>query len=150
MGDVVEFPTSARPKRQKKPRQKSQYELYPMPFFDRASLCTWKVQPTGNYSNDCVTGRVYALEFLRSCDGSAGWSTLLAQIASDMVRDGPYGTYPNGEPKMSGIVIGFMCTIGRALVQTRSLCESRSVGELLERGQCWSEFVDRAARLDER
>src|SRR5262245_31112426 len=49
------------------PRTKSQYELYPLPFFSAADRCTWKVQPTGDYGVDCQKGRYYAVEFLRSC-----------------------------------------------------------------------------------
>src|SRR5260370_417464 len=56
----------------KKARQKSQYELYPLPFFNRKERCTWAVKPTGNYSADCETGRPVArLEKLNS-EGSSG------------------------------------------------------------------------------
>jgi len=60
MGEIVQF---RRPEPEPEPCAKSQYELYPMPFFDRASCCTWKVQPTGNYGDDCGIGKAYAIEF---------------------------------------------------------------------------------------
>jgi hypothetical protein len=96
-------------------RQKSRYERYPLPFFNRKARSTWDVTPTGNYSADCKTGRAYAVEFLKSCDGTVGWSSLLAQIVTDMICAAPSGTYPNGELKTNGIVIGFMSAIGRML-----------------------------------
>jgi hypothetical protein len=44
-----------------------------------------------NFSDDYETSRAYAVEFLRSCDGTVGWSSLLVQIAAHMIRIG--GTY---------------------------------------------------------
>jgi hypothetical protein len=45
------------------PPQKSQQELYPLPFFNAATSCTWDVYPTGSYSDDCQTGRrAFAIE----------------------------------------------------------------------------------------
>jgi hypothetical protein len=98
-----------RPKRRK---QKSLYELYPMPFFNRKKRCTWDISPTGNYAADCETGKAFAIEFLKSCDKTNGWASLMASITSDMIRAG-------GE--RSGIVVGFMSVIGRALVHSRVL-----------------------------
>jgi hypothetical protein len=96
------------------PKQKSQYELYPLPFFNRKALCVWDAPPTGNYAADCETGRAYAIEFLKSCDGTNGWRSLLPQIVMDMIRAGP--TSKNSFPKASGIVVGFMDTIAKALM----------------------------------
>jgi hypothetical protein len=98
------------------PPQRSLYELYPLPFFNRDKLSTWDVTPTGDYAADCETGRRYAVELLKTYDGSIGWSSLLGQIVADMIRAGPAGTFANGEPKAGGIVIGFMSIIGRALI----------------------------------
>src|SRR5437588_6536436 len=95
---------------------KSQYERYPLPFFAREKLSTWTVEPSGDHAVDCATGREYALEFLRSCDGTVGWTALLPHIVADMIRAGPSGTFANGESKINGVVIGFMSTIGKALV----------------------------------
>jgi len=95
-----------------------------MPFFDRAALCTWKVLPTGVYSDDCETGKAYALEFLNSCDGTVGWTTLLAQITRDMILVGPDTKFANGEPSTNGIVVGFMGTIGKALAAIASIALS--------------------------
>lgn len=98
-----------------KGRGPSQFELYPLPFFDRnaphETRC-WTVTPTGNYSDDCDTGAAYAIEFLRSCDGTYGWKSLMANIVMSMIRG---GQQPNVEPEQSGIIIGFMSTIGMAL-----------------------------------
>lgn len=105
----------------KKARQKSQYELYPLPFFNRKERCTWAVKPTGNYSADCETGRTFAIEFLKSCDGSAGWASLMAHIVTDMINAGTAGRWPDGRPQGNGIVIGFMGVIGSALVHSRVL-----------------------------
>jgi hypothetical protein len=88
--------------------QKSKYELYPLPFFNAGQCCTWEVSPTGNYMADCELGRQYALEFLKSCDGTAEWASLLQLIADDMIRAG----------QMNGIVTGFMGVIGRAVLRS--------------------------------
>jgi hypothetical protein len=142
MGDVIEFRLPPPLKRQKKPRAKSQYELYPMPFFDRASRCTWNVQPTGDYTADCATGRAFALEFLKSCDSTFGWASLLAQISADMICAGLAEQSATGRPKVNGIVIGFMSTIARALLQARGMCE------YLKHETIWSHLADRAARVE--
>jgi hypothetical protein len=73
------------------------------------------VTPTGDYGADCATGQRYAIEFLESCDGTHGWSSLLQNIVADVICAGPAGTYANGKPKTNGIVIGFMGVIGRAM-----------------------------------
>ena len=99
----------------REPPRKSHYEMYPLPFFDRGRLSNWAVKPTGKYGDDCETGVRYAIEFLRSCDGSVGWSTLLTQIVRDMIGQGPAGTWPDGATRINGVVVGFMSTIGRAL-----------------------------------
>jgi hypothetical protein len=86
---------------------KSQYALYPLPFFDREQVSVWSVEGSGDYWADCDTGHRYAIEFLQSYDGTAGWGTLLSQIVGDMIRAGPCGTFPDGHPKINGVVIGF-------------------------------------------
>jgi hypothetical protein len=50
------------------------------------------------------------MEFLRTADGTNGWSSLLRCIVVDMIRAGPDGTFADGYPRMNGIVIGFMST----------------------------------------
>jgi hypothetical protein len=100
------------------PRQKSQYELYPLPFLNAEAStgsCTWDVTPTGDHAADCVTGHCYAIEFLKSCDGTVGWVSLLPHIVADMIRAGTNGTSVDGHPKVNGIVIGFMGVIGRTV-----------------------------------
>jgi hypothetical protein len=92
----------------KRPKQKSQYELYPLPFFNGKERCTWDVKPTGNYGADCETGEAYAIEFLKTCDNSYGWASLMQSITSDMIRAG----------SKNGIVIGFMGVIGSALARS--------------------------------
>jgi hypothetical protein len=106
---VIQFPTKRRRR-----KAKSQYELYPLPFFNADAHCTWDVKPTGDYTVDCETGRRYATEFLQSCDGTLGWTWLLQSIVADMIRAGTDGTFPSGHPTVNGIVIGFMGVIGRA------------------------------------
>jgi hypothetical protein len=115
------------PARQKsRPRQKSQYELYPLPFFNTdAGPCTWDVTPTGDYAADCETGRRYAIKFLRSCDGTVQWASLMGNITADMIRAGTNGTSANGRPKVNGIVIGFMSVIGRAVCASAALLKER-------------------------
>jgi hypothetical protein len=110
------------------PRQKSQYELYPLPFFNaNASTgpCTWHVTPTGDYAADCETGHRCAVEFLRSCDGTVGWVSLLPNIAADMIRAGTSGAFADGHPKVNGIVIGFMSVIGRTVCVALPECQRR-------------------------
>jgi hypothetical protein len=101
-----------KPKVRRRRKSASQYELYPLPFFNAKARCTWDVKPTGNYSEDCETGHAYAVEFLKSCDGTIGWSTLLGQVIGDMIRAGPTDKYASGEPKCDGVVIGFTRKIG--------------------------------------
>jgi hypothetical protein len=94
----------------------SQYEKYPtLEFFNAAAHSTWNVQATGDYVADCATGRRYAIEFLRSYDGTVGWVSLLGQITADMIRAGTSETWGNGQPKVNGVVIGFMGVISRAV-----------------------------------
>jgi len=45
-----------------------------------------------------------------------GWSSLLAAIVGDMIRAGPSGTFADGTEKIDGVVVGFMSTIGKALI----------------------------------
>lgn len=116
MSNVVRLKGYLAPPRPRRQRQKSQYERYPMPFFNRKTRCTWDVKPTGDYFADCETGKAYALEFLKSCDGTVGWTSLLPQIASDMISAGPQEPpLPGGFQNPGGIVIGFMGVIGKAL-----------------------------------
>ncbi len=112
-----------------RPRALSQYDLYPLPFFAAKDHSVWAVRPTGNYCDDYETGKAYAIEFLKSCDGTIGWSTLLSQIAGDMVLAGPTGAWPTGKPKVNGIVIGFMGTIGTALAQDFAPERKLRIGE---------------------
>jgi hypothetical protein len=115
---IIQFPAKRR-----REKAMSQCELYPLPFFNGKTCCTWDVKPTGNYVSDCETGRRYAIEFLRTADGSYGWSLLLSDIVGDMIRAGPTGTYANGEPKVNGIVIGFMSTINRLVNAVAANCK---------------------------
>jgi len=122
------LPPRRKSSRQKKPRTKSQYERYPLPFFSKRG-CTWNVVPSGDYGADCETGNRYAMEFLKSCDGSCGWSSLLQNIVADMIRAGPNGTFAGGSPKTNGIVIGFMGTIGRVVWHPSSrACSTKANG----------------------
>jgi hypothetical protein len=87
----------------------SKYELYPLPFFDKKQLSTWAVKPTGKYSADYATGRAFAIELLKSCDRTIGWTTLLGQIARDMIEvESVNDRGPGATPRASGIVSGFM------------------------------------------
>src|SRR5436309_36224 len=53
---------------------KSQYDLYPMPFFNKKRRCTWDVKPSGDYGLDFKTGQSFAIEFLRTSNHSCGWA----------------------------------------------------------------------------
>ncbi|MFL6797463.1 MAG: hypothetical protein ACJ8F3_08635 [Xanthobacteraceae bacterium] len=104
-------------KRRKSPKQKSCFELYPLPFFNRkAPLSYWDVTPTGDYATDCAIGKAYAFQFLRTCDGTVGWRTLLGCIVADMIRAGTSGAFADGYSKVNGIVVGFMGTISTVLI----------------------------------
>jgi hypothetical protein len=102
-------------------KSKSQYDLYPMPFFNKKRRCTWDVKPTGDHTADYRTGRSFAIEFLRSNDKTYGWASLLPQIVADMICAGPTGTFPNGDPKVNAIVMGFMQVIGAAAAHSTVL-----------------------------
>jgi hypothetical protein len=90
----------------------SQWELYPLPFFNLEKRSLWDVRPTGDYGKDCETGRAYAIEFLNSCDGTACWAHLLPQIVGDMIRAGPVDKDAPGGSYPGGIVVAFMLAIG--------------------------------------
>jgi hypothetical protein len=113
--NVVRIKDYLPPPPPRRKRQKSQYELYPLPFFDAKKHSCWSVQPTGNYWDDCKTGRAYAEEFLKSCDVTNGWSSLLTQIVADMIGAAPAGTWPDGGVQINGVVVGFMSRIGHEL-----------------------------------
>ena len=105
---IVQLGEYLPPRQQRSPRRKRHlYELYPLPFFNRRSAngnpSTWDVKPTGDYAVDWETGRQYALEFLRTCDGTIGWGMLLSSIVADMIRAGPDGAFADGYPKINGI-----------------------------------------------
>jgi hypothetical protein len=108
-------PPPPSPQKRRQKRAKSQYELYPLPFFDAKRRCAWSVQPTGDYARDCEIGYDYALDFLKSCDGSIGWCSTFNSIVADMIRAGPTGCFADGTPKINGNVIGFVGLLGRAL-----------------------------------
>jgi hypothetical protein len=99
----------------KKVKLKSQYELYPLQFFNGKKRCTWDVTPTGDYAADCEKGKAFAIEFLKSCDGTSGWASLMPSIVSDMIGTSSDGRWPDGGTKSNGLVIGFMGTVGSAL-----------------------------------
>ena len=111
---------------QKKRRPVSQYERYPLPFFDRKRRLTWAIEPSGHYAEDYETGRALAIEFLKSNDGTVGWTTLLGQIVSDMINAGPSAErLPGGKPHSNGLVLGFMRVLGQVL------CAADMTGEML-------------------
>jgi hypothetical protein len=116
--NVVRIADYLPPPPPRRKRQKSQYELYPLPFFNAkigVAGCTWDVKPSGNYGDDCKTGEAYAIEFLKSCDGTNGWASLLTAIVRDMIGAGSAGTWPDGGVRINGVVVGFMGTIGQVL-----------------------------------
>jgi hypothetical protein len=105
-------------KRKRRARGKSVYDLYPMPFFNsdrRALHSLWNVTPTGDYSADCDTGHRFGIEFLKSCDGTVGWSALVRWIILDIIHAGPDGFWRDGGAKSNGIVVGFLGVIGNAV-----------------------------------
>jgi hypothetical protein len=115
MGTVVQFPGIAAQKVGRSKRGQSFYDLYPMPFFDKKTRCSWTSVPSDSYAADCRRGRAYAIEFLSSCDGSYGWLTLLGCIVTDMTAQGPArGHWPSGRAKANGLIVGFMAVISRA------------------------------------
>jgi hypothetical protein len=108
----------------------TQYDKYPLPFFDKKNRLTWSVKPTGDYFADCETGRSYARQFLASCDGTDGWASLLYQIVSGIVRTGPEKRWKDGGVACGGIVVGFMGEIGRALGTGVLLVRAIAVGAM--------------------
>lgn len=59
----------------------------------------WHVKSTGNYSDDCLLGRLYALEFLQYELNVESGCHLLGWIMGDMPS------------KLSGIAVGFCSTL---------------------------------------
>jgi hypothetical protein len=116
----------------------SQYEKYPLPFFDRERLLTWAVEPTGRYVEDCETGRAFAIEFLKSDDGTFGWATLLSRIVNGMIRAGPgKELWGDGRPKSNGLVIGFMSVLSDVLCAAHFNSKST-----------WPAFVDAIVAME--
>ena len=105
----------SKPRPAPRQRSRSQYKRYPLPFFNADTLNTWAVQASGDYEADIVTGRHYAIEFLKTADGTVGWTSLLPAIVADMIRAGPSGTWGDGSPKVNGVVVGFMGVISKAV-----------------------------------
>jgi len=95
-----------------------------MPFFKprkSSGINAWKVSPSGDYGEDCKMGSAFAIQFLKSCDKTYGWQSLLQCIVADMMREGTDGEFPNGFPTVNGVVIGFMSVIGSAVAYSRVL-----------------------------
>jgi hypothetical protein len=108
----------------KRARVQPFHKKYPMPFFEprkSGGINAWNVSPSGNYAEDCKTGNAFAIQFLKSCDKTYGWQSLLQVIVADMIRAGTDGEFPNGYPKINGVVIGFMSVIGSAVTHSRVL-----------------------------
>ena len=82
-----------------KPAKKiqSMYENYRLPFFDGKRLSRWSVSPTGEY--DDFERRRHALEFIRSCDRTNGWITLLPGIVGDIVGSWSGNVGRAGKPR---------------------------------------------------
>jgi hypothetical protein len=111
-----------RPPAPKRAKVQPFHKKYPMPFFTAkkgGGICAWDVTPIGNYTADCETGHAFAIEFLKSCDKTYGWQSLLQQIVAEMICAGTNGAFPNGDPKVNGVIIGFMGVIGKAVAWSR-------------------------------
>lgn len=71
-----------------------------LPFVECAEngavISTWKVEPSGDYSKDCVTGRHYFEQLLRAIETN-GNILLLSRVIEGQVKAGQWG----------GIEIGF-------------------------------------------
>jgi hypothetical protein len=87
-----------------------------LPFFNDKDHCTSDVKPTGDYAADCETDEAYAIEFVKTCDKTYGWASLMQSITSDIIRAG----------SKNGIVIGFMGVIGSALATVMPKAEPLS------------------------
>lgn len=103
-----------RARKRSRHRQKgeSYWDRYPLPFFNLKKRSFWEVNPTGNYETDCVTGKMYATQFLQSCDGTDSWAHLPVHIVADMIRAGFADKDALGKPRADGIVVAFMLTLG--------------------------------------
>lgn len=66
----------------------------------------WSVQPSGNYVNDCNTGRILAEEYLQYV--TTGPALPLQWILESMMANA------NDTKKITGIEVGFFGAIGRA------------------------------------
>ena len=94
MCEVIQF---KRPEPPKQPsprcRGQSQYDLYKLPFFNEKRRLTWAASPKRrswkHYGDDCKLGGDYAIAFLKWCDGTSGWASLLGQMMTDMIGAGP-------------------------------------------------------------
>jgi hypothetical protein len=101
-------------KRTRRERTQPFFEKYAMPFFDVKNRKFWSVTPTGNWTVDCDTGRDFAYRFLSSCDGTVRWSAMFSQIVQGMIGAGAR-RWPDGEPRLNGITVGFLSNIGSVL-----------------------------------
>jgi hypothetical protein len=120
-------------------RQKSVFELYPLPFLkhDSKGGRMWNVKPTGDYEVDCEIGSAYARALLKTADGTVGWSVFFGWIIADMIRAGTEGVPGNKEPKINGIVIGFNSVIGEALSVAFANKLERNDPAESESKSCW-------------
>lgn len=71
--------------------------------------CFWRVEPTGDYERDCITGHLYAINYMRYEIAHPGEPGFLPTIVQEM-------DMRQREPIASGIEVGFLSSISRASV----------------------------------
>jgi hypothetical protein len=74
--------------------------------------CFWNVQPTGNYSEDCLTGYSFAVEYLRYRQEREESTPLLAPIVCDMPK--------REKNEHAGIEVGFLLLMDHAASLARA------------------------------
>jgi len=112
-----------RPPVSKRAKVQPFHKKYPMPFFKprkSSGINAWKVSPSGDYGEDCKMGSAFAIQFLKSCDKTYGWQSLLQCIVADMIREGTDGEFPNGFPTVNGDTLS-QCYVERASMDSKPL-----------------------------
>jgi hypothetical protein len=103
-------------------------EVTKLPFVKKGQKgnCLWSVEPTGNYTEDCLTGSRYAalaLEYMKGKDRGH----LLNECVKGMIRKG----------EISGIEVGFLTFMGEAAC----FCSNIEIYQLLGQHEFFNQIL---------
>lgn len=74
----------------------------PKPTGKQSPRCFWHVSPTGKWGDDCRTGEMLAVEYLKVQSGKDAPGSFLQWIVEDMPRE------------LTGVEVGFLTIVGHS------------------------------------